>query len=102
MKELKIKYNPYACAFRDSMPSETTGEALKGGQICSPTKTVSPPQTLPSSNTDNNTTVESGNCLQILKFSPLFKLLPSCNYHIKLRFFNHVSFSFPQRICKFQ
>ena len=67
MTQLKIEYNPYARAFRDSVPSETTSEAVKKGGR-SPTKTVSPPQyqPLPSSNIhiseESDTSVESGNC----------------------------------------
>ena len=68
---MKIEHNPYARAFRDSIPSETTSKALKkGGYVRSPTTTVSPPrhQSLPSFDAHINeesdathTNVESGN-----------------------------------------
>ena len=68
MTQLKIENNPYARAFRDSIPSETTSEAMKKDHFSSPTKTVSLPQhqTLPSPNIQINkegdASVDSGNC----------------------------------------
>ena len=69
--QFKIEHNPYARAFQDSIPSESTSKAAKkGGYVRSPTITVSPPrhQSLPSFNAHINeesdtthSSVESGN-----------------------------------------